>query len=118
MTWTKLSDSFADECARVGLSDAAVRTHIEGLIWAMRRESGGYLDSRDIRRAIETENAAVAIAELLAVGFWERRGTGYLITHHMEHQPEPDLLEKRRQNDAQRQRKRRRKLAGLEDVTP
>jgi len=30
MTWTKLSDDFPEDCARVGLSDAAVRTHLEG----------------------------------------------------------------------------------------
>jgi len=34
MTWTKLSDDFPEDCARVGLSDAAVRTHLEGLVWA------------------------------------------------------------------------------------
>jgi hypothetical protein len=27
--WTKLSDDFAEECARAGLSDAAFRMHVE-----------------------------------------------------------------------------------------
>lgn len=115
MTWLKLSDDFADDCARVGLSDAAVRTHMEGLLWAMRRENAGYLDDVDIRRAIETENAAAAIAELLAVGFWHREGRGYRIVHHMEHQPELDVLEARRTVNAERQRRHRRKRLKLDD---
>jgi hypothetical protein len=115
MTWTKLSDDFADDCARVGLSDAAMRTHVEGLLWTMRRETGGRLDALDIRRCVETANAAAAIAELLAVGFWEQIQGGYLIRHHMEHQPEPDLVAKRRENDAERQRRKRRKQARMDD---
>jgi hypothetical protein len=115
MTWTKLGDEFADECARVGLSDAAFRTHVEGLSWTMRRETAGYLDKIDMRKAIETTNAASAVAELLAVGFWEQTEHGYLVHHHMEHQPEPDLLAKRRELTAERNRKYRRKKAGLTD---
>jgi hypothetical protein len=116
MTWTKLGDDFADDCARVGLSDAAFRCHVEGLIWTMRRETAGYLDKIDLRKAIETPKAAAAIAELLAVGFWEQTESGYIVLHHMEHQPEPDYLAKRRANTAERVRKSRRKKAGLDDV--
>ena len=115
MTWTKLGDEFADECARAGLSDAAFRTHVEGLSWAMRRETGGNLDKIDVRKAIETPHAAAAIAELLAVGFWEQTEHGYIVRHHMEHQPEPDLLAKRREMTADRVRRHRRRKAGLED---
>jgi len=115
MTWTKLGDEFADECARAGLSDAAFRTHVEGLSWTMRRETGGFLDKIDVRKAIETPNAAAAIAELLAVGFWQQTEHGYEVRHHMEHQPEPDLLARRREMTAERVRKHRRKKAGLDD---
>jgi len=118
MTWTKLSDDFADQCARAGLSDAAFRTHVEGLTWAMRRETGGYLDHLDIRKAIETPNAAAAIAELLAVGYWQHSGTGYLVRHHMEHQPEPDVIAKRRELTAERARRLRRKKAGMDGEPP
>jgi hypothetical protein len=115
MTWLKLSDDFADDCARAGLSDAAFRTHIEGLVWAMRRETGGYLDDLDIRRAIETENAAAAIAELLAVGFWVRELHGYRIVHAMDQQVEPEVIAHRRKLAADRKRRQRRRMAGLDD---
>ena len=113
MTWTKLSDDFGDECARAGLSDAAFRLHVEGLCWTMRRESDGYIDQRDLDRFAETPNPAAALAELLAVGYWLRDGRGYRIHHHMEHQPEPDLLAARRKTTAERVRRHRRKQAGL-----
>jgi len=115
MTWTKLGDEFPDECARAGLSDAAFRTHVEGLSWTMRRETGGYLSKVDIRKAIETPNAAAAIAELLAVGFWQQTEHGFLVVHHMAYQPEPDLIAKRRQLTADRVRKHRRHKAGLDE---
>jgi hypothetical protein len=115
MTWTKLSDDFADDCARAGLSDAAFRTHVEGLTWSMRRETGGYLDRVDVRKALETKNVAAAIAELLAVGFWQQTEHGYVVRHHMEHQPEPEIIAKRRELAAERNRKLRRKKAGLDD---
>jgi hypothetical protein len=115
VTWLKVSDDFGDDCARAGLSDAAFRTHIEGLVWAMRRETGGYLDDLDIRRAIETENAAASIAELLAVGFWVRERRGYRIAHTMDHQVEPDVIARRRKLATDRKRRQRRRSAGLDD---
>ena len=48
--WLKLSDDFGDDCARLKLSDAAFRTLVESLLWAMRRENGGSIDNIDIRR--------------------------------------------------------------------
>ncbi len=111
MTWTKLSDDFADELA--GLSDAAFRTHVEGLLWVMRRETGGHLTERDVRRFAETDEPTAAVQELLDQGVWQGANTGYAIRHHMEHQPDREVLAARRANDAQRQAKKRRKDAGL-----
>ncbi|MBB3041146.1 hypothetical protein [Nocardioides soli] len=113
MTWTKLSDDFGVDCR--DLSDAAFRTHVEGLSWVMKRETGGYLDARDIRRFGESPHAEMAIAELVACGWWSIEGQGYRIHHHMEHQPEPDLVARRRELTAERVRKHRRKKAGLDD---
>ena len=112
MTWTKLSDDFGVQCA--ALSDAAFRVHVEGLIWTMRRESGGYLTVRDVVRLSESPHAEMAVVELVACGWWSVEGQGYQINHHMEHQPEPDVLARRRQLDAERQRRRRRNLIGIE----
>jgi hypothetical protein len=111
----ELSDDFAEDCVRAGLSDAAFRTDVEALTWTMRRETDGYLDKIDIRKAIETVNVAAAIAERLAVGFWQQTEHGYIVKHHMEDQPEPEIIAKRRDLAAERARKSRRKKAGLVD---
>jgi hypothetical protein len=123
VTWLKLSDDTADRAGRARLSDAAFRTHVEGLIWAMRRENGGLLDDRDIRQACETADPAAAIAELVAAGWWEAAGGGRVqIVENMLDQPEPEVIDARRKLGAERQRRHRRKLAGLDpgpdEVTP
>lgn len=115
MTWTKLSDDFGDQVA--GLSDPAFRTHVEALVWTMRRNTGGMLTERDVRRFAESPDAEAAVKELVALGYWTEEDTGYRIRHHMEHQPEPDLIERRRALTAARVRKHRRKLAGLPEET-
>ena len=114
MTWLKTSDDFPDQCAT--LSDAAYRTHHEALSWAMRRETGGFISERDIRRFAESESASEAVKELLDREFWEPAAGGYRIIHHMEHQPEPDVIRKRRENTARRVRRFRRKQVGLKVV--
>jgi hypothetical protein len=81
----------------------------------MRRETGGVLDKRDVQRAMETAEPMAAIAELVAAGFWAETSRGWLIVHHMEHQPEPDLIARRRKLTAERVRKHRRRKAGLAD---
>jgi hypothetical protein len=118
LVWLKLSDDFADDCARAGLSDAAFRTHVEGLLWCMRRETGGLLDSVAIRRAVETHAVDAAVAELVGAGFWSVWGDGWIVRHGMGDQPEPDLIARRRELTAERVRSHRRKRAGMDPVTP
>jgi hypothetical protein len=111
MTWLKLSDDFDDDCARTDLSDAAFRTHVQGLLYAMRRETGGWLDDRSVRRFPDTKDPEAAIAELVASGFWARGDGGYQVIHQMEWQPTPEDLAARREADAARQAKARTKRA-------
>ena len=113
MTWLKLSDDFGDACATVALSDAAFRTHVDGLLWCMRRETGGDLSDIHIRRCVETADPTTAIAELLAVGFWQRTDNGYRVVHGMDVQIPPDVIARKRENDNERQSRKRRRDAGL-----
>lgn len=115
MTWAKIPDEFPDMCASVDLSDAAFRTHVEALCWVMRRENGGFITDRDVRRFGESKDVNRAVSELLATGFWRTAVGGYTVMALMEHQPEPEVIRARRRNDATRQRRRRRKAAGLSD---
>ncbi len=115
MTWLKISDDFGDDCARGGLSDSAFRTHVEGLIWTMRRETGGQLSERDVARFAESTQAPAAVRELCDTGFWQRTPDGYQLRHAMEHQPDPEVLSARREATARRVTRHRRKAAGLTD---
>lgn len=112
MTWLKTSDDFPMECAQVRLSDAAFRTHVEGLSWVMAKETGGYVSARALKRFAETENWDAAVDELVAVGFWRRVDGGWQIVHHMEHQPTPEQLTAQRANNAAKQARHRARRMG------
>jgi len=75
VTWTKISDDFADDCWT--LSDAAFRLHVEGLTWSNRKFA---------------KHPEVA-TELVASGWWTDRGEYYDIQHHASYQrPREDVL--------------------------
>lgn len=109
MTWLKLGEEFTRETRT--LSDAAFRTHVEGLAWVLDRETGGELDERDVRRFAETPDFAAAVDELVEVGYWRRTRTGYVIAHHMDEQPSPQYLRDKRRNNATRQARYREREA-------
>ena len=101
---------------RAHLSDAAYRTHDEALLWVMRREVGPRFPKHELRRFAETSDPETAARELVACGFWiDHDGDGFEVLHHMEHQVEPEVIARRREMDAERQRKARLKKAGLAD---
>jgi len=81
MTWTKLSDDFADDCDQ--LSSDAFRLHVEGLIRSNRKLLDLKLDKNQMRRWVwNPELADIAVKDLLAVGWWSDEGDHYLIRHH------------------------------------
>lgn len=104
MVWAKFSDDFPDRCANAELTDAAFRTHMEGVIWCCRRENGGQVTDRDVRRFAETDaEPEMAVKELLTKGFWTKTPVGYLVVEGMEDNPEPEVLRARRAaNEGQR----------------
>jgi hypothetical protein len=116
--WLKNSDDYPEDCARAGLSDAAYRTHHEALCWVMRRENGGHISKRDVQRFAESDLADEAVEDLVACGFWRAVAGGYEVVFHLEHQPEPDVIQARREAAAERQRRHRRARLGLPDVGP
>jgi hypothetical protein len=87
MTWTKLSDDFSDDCWQ--LSDAAVRLHVEGLNWTMRKLTGGMLVKDEMVRWAKHPGAAT---ELTDRGYWRDEGDRYFIVHHMGLQREPEKV--------------------------
>jgi hypothetical protein len=77
MTWTKLSDDFSDDCWE--LSDAAVRLHMEGLVWSNRKLLDLHLRKDDMVRWAKRPGAA---EELVNAGWWRDKGNHYVIVHH------------------------------------
>jgi hypothetical protein len=105
MVWAKLDDTYGDDCAP--LSDAAFRTHTEGLGWTMRRVTEGRITQRDLRRFAETKDPDTAVAELVETGWWEAHqdGDGWTILHDMGCQRTKDQIEADRVANAERQRR-------------
>ena len=66
MTWLKLPDDFDDRCD--DLSDAAYRTHVNALLYVMRRELGSRFPKRMLRRIAQTADPGVAVTSWLHAG--------------------------------------------------
>jgi hypothetical protein len=81
MTWTKLSDDFTDDCWE--LSDAAVRLHMEGLVWSNRKLLDLRLAKDDMVRWAKRPAAA---EELVNAGWWRDESDYYVIIHHAVYQ--------------------------------
>jgi hypothetical protein len=105
MVWAKLDDAYGDDCAH--LSDAAFRTHTEGLGWTMRRVTEGRITMRDLRRFAETAEPEDAVAELVKTGWWDEHdsGDGWQIVHDMDYQRTREQIEADRAATAERQRR-------------
>lgn len=87
MTWTKLSDDFSDDCWE--LSDAAVRLHMEGLVWSNRKLLDCRLVKDDMVRWAKRPGAA---EELVNAGWWRDEGDCYLIVHHARYQRTREVM--------------------------
>jgi hypothetical protein len=114
MTWLKKSDDYADHCE--DLSDAAYRTLDEALLYVMRRETGPRFPKHKLRKFATSRGRKRAAAELVTGGFWLDHGDDYEVLYHMEHQPEHELLAKKRSNASERTRQWRRRQAEMEDT--
>ena len=96
MTWTKLSDDFADDCWT--LSDEAFRLHVEGLTWSNRKLLDLLVPKVDVRRFAKHPDAT---AELVAVGWWTDDGDHYTIRHHADYQrSREDVVKQQSANQA------------------
>lgn len=81
MTWTRISDDYADDCWT--LSDQAFRLHTEGLCWSNRKLLDCRIPKDDVRRFAKHPDA---VTELLAVGWWTEDTDCYVIRHHAQYQ--------------------------------
>ncbi|SIJ77661.1 Uncharacterised protein [Mycobacteroides abscessus subsp. bolletii] len=98
MTWTKLSDDYGDDCWR--LSDAAFRTHTEGLCWSNRKLLDLVIPKSDVQRFAKHP---AAVRELVTEGYWRERSDDYVIEHHAQYQrPRDKVINQQKANRANR----------------
>lgn len=112
MTWLKLSDDFDLELGQVGLSAEAFRLHVQGLLWVMRKETGGALSRRAVTRLSDADDFEAAADELASHGFWRAAPDGWVIVHGMGDQPTPEQIAAQRANTTARQAKYRQARMG------
>ncbi len=100
MSWTKLSDDFADDCWQ--LSDRAFRLHVEGLTWSNRKLLDLRLPKADVRRFAKH---ADAVAELVETGWWSDDGDAYVVRHHAQYQRSREAVLKQQEANERNGRK-------------
>jgi hypothetical protein len=112
MTWTKLGDEFADDADTARLSDAAVRTHIDALVWSNRRLLDGRIPKKDLPRFAFSLDAEAAMKELETAGWWNDDGDAWELAHHPEWQQSRKTVEQLREEARERQERSRRHKRG------
>lgn len=112
MSWTKLGDEFADDADRLGLTDAAVRTHVDALMWSNRRLLDLRIPKRDLARFAFSPDAEAAAKDLEAAGWWLDEGETWLLAYHPEWQQTREQVEAQRADMRERQERSRRHRAG------
>lgn len=85
MTWSKYGSEFWDDLADAGLSDAAARTHAEGIGWLYRIERTDLrIPKQLVRRFAGSTRWAEAAQELVVTGLWVDTGDAYSVVHHAD----------------------------------
>jgi hypothetical protein len=78
VTWTKLGDELVSESHR--LSDAALRLHVEALIYSNSKLLDLLVPDAALRKIHDGRTDLLAVvAELEALAWWERRGPDWFI---------------------------------------
>lgn len=82
MTYTRTGMEFPDECANAGISDAAYRTHHEGLSWLNAVERiDCHIPKHLVRRFAGSDCYETAVKDLVASGFWSDGGDVWVVQH-------------------------------------
>lgn len=112
MTWTKLGTEFFDQLADLGLSDAAVRTHVEAIAWLYGLDRDDVTDlsipKHLVARFASSPDYDVGIKELVAAKCWRDAATVYHLLHHADVVRGSLMAQrKKRETDKERQRRHR-----------
>lgn len=110
MTWTKLGDEFGREAWK--LSDAAWRLHVEALMWSNTHLLDLVIAKEDVRRFGKNDDP-LTISELVDEGWWQDVGDSWFVgCRFADWQEDRTVVEKRRDDAAERKRRARLHQAG------
>jgi len=112
MTWTKLSDNYADRLEDLELTPTACWLHTAALIYCNRVGSDGRLPFSKIGKVASVPAADLYVAELEQQGLWTRLdGDGAWQVDWTDQEPAEDVR-RRREGANDRQRRARQHRAG------
>lgn len=109
MTWAKFGVEFFDQCAESGLSDPAVRTHVEALHYLYRLEAMDMrIAKQRVRRFAGSDQWEIAVKDLVNAEFWLDVGDAYVVEHHADVFRQ-SLAAQLKHRDSERERQRRKR---------
>lgn len=79
MTWTRINDTFIDDPRLITASRSARLLHVEGLVWANKHTTDGFIPGAALRRLTDSEAPTADADQLVASGLWEPVEDGWQI---------------------------------------
>lgn len=105
MPYATFDDNFADHPKVAGLSDAAFRLHVAGILYCSRQMSDGLIPAAEVPRLVRRPRRP-AIDELLDRGLWVSILDGaYAIHDYLDWNDSREKILKRRAAAAERKRR-------------
>lgn len=105
MTWTRLSDDFADHPDLLNASRSARLLHVEALVYGNRHGNNGRFRRQLVARMTDAEDWPDLVDELLDLGVWTDAGDGQLVIDWRAWEQEPaEAVQARKEANAERQR--------------
>lgn len=103
-TWIKLEDGFPEHVDVIGLPDSAFRSFIQGVCYASRSTSDGWIPKAAAKVVLVKPRDAQALVD---AGLWVERTEGWFIVNYLKHQRSAEqIAAERGKNRARKQRQR------------
>lgn len=123
MPWVRLDDEFPSHRKVERLTDAAFRLHVQGICWCARNLTDGHISRDDLDFVSRIRRPRRHAAQLVVAGLWSETDSGWYIHDYLEYQPSKAQVERRRENDAERKTRWRKKQShgvtdGVTDALP
>ncbi len=102
MAFAQFDDAFADHRKVAGLSDAAFRLHVAGILYCSRHLTDGFIDGIEVPRLVRRFRKA-ALTELVEAGLWrDQAELGFVIHDYLDWNPSRDVVLERKEKAKKR----------------